>query len=172
MRPRPGEVDGCQTASRASRAAIIGHRQVPSSPPRRPCVFGLPPELLGDLMDIKDLAADLDRQEAQAMQQRDLVALTALYSDRLLVTPPGGPVADKATVLRLVETGVLAYAEVRRNAEHVLDCGGLLVVMGSEEVIAAGHPLQARRYTHVWTDEAGIWRLLARHAGPVMSAPS
>jgi ketosteroid isomerase-like protein len=115
-------------------------------------------------MDNEELAADLDRQEAQAMRDRDLVALSALYSDRLVVTPPGGPVADKATVLRLVETGALAYGSVQRSAEHILDCGGLLVTVGRERVTTSGARPQSRRYSHVWAEEAGAWRLLTRHA--------
>jgi ketosteroid isomerase-like protein len=122
-------------------------------------------------MDGNELAADLDRREALAMQDRDHVALAALYSDRLLVTPPAGPVADKATVLRLLETGVLVYDTVERSPEHVLDCGGQLVAIGSEEV-TAGTQLQVRRYTHVWADEGGTWRLLARHASAAQTTPA
>lgn len=117
-------------------------------------------------MDALDLAAALDAEEAEAMAGADALALAALWSDRLIVTPPGGPRAEKATALRLVEGGSLSYRAVERAPERIADHGDVLVSMGTEKVSPSTGETQVRRYTHVWARESKTWRLLARHASP------
>lgn len=115
-------------------------------------------------MERPDFAAELDRQEADAMVAGDLPALTALWSERLVVTPPAGSPADKTVALQLVERGILAYREVVRIAERVVDPGEVLVSLGSERVIPSTGEALHRRFTHVWVREAEGWKLVVRHA--------
>jgi hypothetical protein len=61
---------------------------------------------------------------------------------------------------------------VQRTVDHALDSGGVLVTVGSEQVTASGAGRQVRRYTHVWADDGGGLRLLARHASAAMADPS
>jgi ketosteroid isomerase-like protein len=116
--------------------------------------------------DIEALAAALDHAEAQAMTAGDSARLAEIYDDRLVVTPPGGPPADKATVLRLVSEGMLSYRAVERAVERVAQGDELLVSVGCEHVVTLDGAEADRRYTHVWVRSGERWRLLARHASP------
>jgi ketosteroid isomerase-like protein len=115
-------------------------------------------------MDAAARAAELDRREAGAMASSDTAPLAAIWSDRLVVTPPSGPPVGKPAVLELVERGLLAHREVVREVEHVIDQGTVLVSVGLERVVPGEGLPQGRRYTHVWGRESGSWRLVARHA--------
>lgn len=109
----------------------------------------------------------LDQREARAMVEADVATLRTIWDDRLIITPPGTAPADKDTALHLVAEGVLAYRVVRREIDHVVGLEGVMLTMGRESVspVAGGGP-QIRRYTHVWIDDDGDWRLVARHASP------
>lgn len=117
-------------------------------------------------MEKMDLAAILDEREAEAMGGGDALALASIWSDRLIVTPPGGLQADKTAALQLVKEGLLSYRAVERAPERVADHGDVLVSVGTERVSPSDGETEVRRYTHVWVLESKSWRLLARHASP------
>jgi ketosteroid isomerase-like protein len=114
---------------------------------------------------VDELAERLDTAEAQARIAPDLDALAELWADDLVITTPAGTSADKEAALRLVESGVLSFHEVERERDHVIRRDDLLITVGYEHVRTA-HDRRTHRYTHVWAESEGRWRLLARHASP------
>lgn len=114
----------------------------------------------------------LDGAEFQAVEAGDLVTLDDLWADDLVVTPPSHTPNRKPTVLARVERGLIAYREATRIVEQVIVHDLVAVSVGREIVVPKGDRPEAgqrllRRYTHVWVQDGGSWRLLARHASAV-----
>jgi ketosteroid isomerase-like protein len=111
----------------------------------------------------------LDEHEFRAVTAGDLAILRELWADDFVVTPPDNIPKDKATVLRLIESGRIAYSETERVVERVIVRDGVVVTVGREVVVPSGDRPDAgqrlvRRYTHVWVPADSTWRLVARHA--------
>ena len=74
--------------------------------------------------------------------------------------------------LDLIDAGVIRYDAFERTPEQLLFFDGMVVVMGGEVVMPAkgapnaGRRLE-RRYTNVWMQRDGGWRLVVRHANNV-----
>ena len=108
------------------------------------------------------------------MLNRDTAALRRVWAEQLIVNSPMNQVApDRATVLNSVRLGRIHYSSFERKIEHLRIHGDVAVVMGAEAIQPAGNAPQAgqkvqRRFTHVWRKEAGVWRLVARHANIIL----
>lgn len=114
----------------------------------------------------------LEEHERIAVLSGDLASLQRLWSEDFSVNAPTNRISpDRATVLELVRRGTIRYASFDRRIEQVRVLGDLAIVMGAETVqpVAQAAPLppMQRRFTHVWRNEAGNWRLVARHANNI-----
>jgi uncharacterized protein (TIGR02246 family) len=124
-------------------------------------------------MSEEDQIRALDQSGARAVLAADAAALDDLYSpDHLLHAPPNNAVMTKSDVLNAVRAARFGYDSFDRTTEHVTVHGDIAVSMGGEIVMPHGrHPKAGqvvnRRYTHVWRNEDGRWRLLIRHANEV-----
>lgn len=120
--------------------------------------------------DPKQLGQQLDDREAATHVRRDPVAVDAQWSPELVVTNLFGTVLTRAQALERARKGLIQFSVMKRVVEHARREGVLLVTIGSEELTgAAGGVIPAGekrtlRYTHVWREESGAWRLWIRHA--------
>lgn len=105
-------------------------------------------------------------QARLAVLHAEVNQLARIWSENLIVsTPRLGIVGDRARLLGAFEAGAVAYERYDQDIEIVRIDGDTAVVMGTETVQTGpdSDPIQ-RRFTHVWIERDGRWRLLARHA--------
>ena len=122
----------------------------------------------------------LDDQERIAALARD-VTLERLWSEQLTVNAPNNQVVvgRRAVLDTFVHAGVINFATFEREIEFIRADGAFVFIMGLETVkprsdapsagLVAGRTI-TRRFTNVWKNEQGTWRLFARHAN-VIPAP-
>jgi hypothetical protein len=118
---------------------------------------------------------ELDDRERIAALQRDVSALEQLWSDEFVVNAPNNQVVvgRRAVLETFVSSGVINFSRFDREIEFVRADGSYVIIMGLEKLVpmnsAPGAGLVAgqaveRRFTNIWKNEAGTWRMFARHA--------
>jgi ketosteroid isomerase-like protein len=129
-------------------------------------------------MSDEELVRSLDDQEREATLRRDVATLERLWSDRFAVNAPNNEVVigKRAVLDTFVRSGIIDFSSYERRIEHVEVDDGFVFIMGLETVVpkndapsaglAAGQAV-TRRFTNVWKNEAGTWRLFARHANVI-----
>jgi len=115
----------------------------------------------------------VNAQEVEALLRNDIGALGHIWSDDLVVTNPLNKFVNKREVLRLIESGTLAFASYERRIEYVHLYQNTAIVVGSETVIWAGKMPNAGktsllRFTGIWARQNGHWQEVARHANIVV----
>ncbi len=112
----------------------------------------------------------LDGAHATAIFKGDSLALDSLMDDEVTVNHPTNRIVkEKNELLSLIRQGIIRYTTFERTPELFLFYENTVIVMGSEQVTPApGAPnagkLIHRRYTNIWMNKNGKWRLVARHA--------
>ncbi|MGO9940832.1 MAG: nuclear transport factor 2 family protein [Terracidiphilus sp.] len=118
------------------------------------------------------VAAALSAQKrlGAAMGARDFSAIEALMAPDLLVNAPVNKVVDRENVIGRIKAGQISYEpDVVRNIEFAGVRDDVVVIMGEEVV----HPnkdspyagkTEYRRYTDVWKQMDGAWKLWIRQA--------
>ena len=95
----------------------------------------------------------------------------ALASD-LAVNNPQNAISKREDTARLAAQGFISYSRYMRTIEYAGLRGDMVVLMGEERVTAsgtnpnAGHEV-VRRFTDLWKQENGAWKLTARQASIV-----
>ena len=114
----------------------------------------------------------LEEQERTAILNSDSLALQRIWAPVFIVNSPLNQISpNRAVVLDLVRRGLIHYSAFERRIEELRIIGNTAVVMGGETVqpaTAGARPVQ-RRFTHFWQRDAGIWRLVARHANDIIA---
>jgi ketosteroid isomerase-like protein len=115
----------------------------------------------------------LDMAHAAAIFNGDAEALDNLMDDDVTVNHPTNRIVkEKKELLDLIRQGIIRYTSFERYPETFLFFKDMVIVMGSEVVVPArgapnaGKSLK-RRYTNVWMNQDGKWRLTVRHANNV-----
>jgi uncharacterized protein DUF4440 len=81
-------------------------------------------------------------------------------------------VHHRQQVLDLLRAGIIAHSSYEADIEVVERLGELVVIMGAERIVnAPGAPLIHRRFTNMWRQEAGEWRMFMRHANITAPQP-
>ncbi len=118
-----------------------------------------------------------EEQNRVAALNRDYDALEDIWSEQLMVNNPGNQVApNRDAVFAIFRSGVAHYSSYETNIESVRIDGDIAIVMGGETVMPIGNAPRAgqtvrRRFTNIWRNEAGTWRLWARHANVIAPLP-
>lgn len=112
---------------------------------------------------------NLEDREHEAILARDTVALDSLFSKDLVVNAPRNVVSQRDEVLNLFKSGVVQYITFDRVIEFLRVDGDIATTMGRETLVPAEGTANAgdtveRRFTNVWRNEKGIWRLYIRQA--------
>jgi len=111
----------------------------------------------------------LEARNREAYLARDIEGLSSLWSEDLVVNSPINRVHHRPQVLDLLKAGVIAHSSYEVDIEVVERLGELVVIMGAERIVnAPGTPLIHRRFTNVWRQEAGAWRMFLRHANVIV----
>jgi ketosteroid isomerase-like protein len=120
----------------------------------------------------------LDAEERLAALRRDVPALERLWSEQITVNAPTNQVVvgRQAVLDAFVHSQVINFSRFERTIEFVRTDGGFVFIMGLEMVtpitdapnagLVAGRTVH-RRFTNVWKNEDGTWRLFARHANVI-----
>jgi hypothetical protein len=120
----------------------------------------------------------LDDQERIAALKRDIPALERLWSEQLTVNAPNNQVVvgRRAVLDTFVRAGVINFSTFERQIEFIRADGAFVIIMGLETVVpvsdapsaglVAGQTIK-RRFTNIWKNEDGTWRLFARHANVI-----
>lgn len=118
----------------------------------------------------EDAIRAVEDQERLAVLNRDLESLEHIWSEQLIVNAPGNRVSpDRDVPLGMIGRGLIDYASFDRHIEAVRIDGDIAIVMGAETIVPQGAAPRAgetiqRRFTHVWKNDGGTWRLIGRHA--------
>jgi hypothetical protein len=109
----------------------------------------------------------LEQLECTAVLEKDTVTLRTLWADDYTVNSPGNRVVTGGR--NTLDRPVITQSEnvsFTRVVEHVMLRAGLAIVMGHEVVVPKSSPAAAirRRYTNIWINDKGDWKLIARHA--------
>jgi ketosteroid isomerase-like protein len=120
------------------------------------------------------LVRELDEQERVAVMKADVKTLERLWSEQLIVNAPNNKIViGRAGLLDALEgAGVVPFSSFERTVEFARVDGDYVFLMGSETVKHTDSPRPIRRrFTHVWKNEMGTWRLYARHASTITVLP-
>ena len=124
---------------------------------------------------VEDIVRALDDQERVAALRRDVPALERLWSNRIVLNSPDNQVVvGRSTMLdKYVRGGVINFSSFERQIEFIRADGLFVIIMGLETVVpisdapaaglVAGQAIR-RRFTNIWKNEDGTWRLFVRHA--------
>ena len=85
----------------------------------------------------------------------------------LVVNNPQNTISLPGDTARLNAEGRIRYDSYLRTIEYAGRLGDLVVLMGEERVTRKGAPpgeIEVRRFTDIWRQDDGKWRLTARQA--------
>jgi ketosteroid isomerase-like protein len=128
----------------------------------------------------EELVRSLDNQERVAALNRDVSTLERLWSEQFILNAPNNQVVlgKRAVLDMFVRAGIINFSTFERQIEFIRADGAFVIIMGLETVqpvtdalsagLVAGQAIK-RRFTNVWKNEAGIWRLFVRHANVIPS---
>jgi hypothetical protein len=122
---------------------------------------------------VEEEIRQVNAEEVEGLLRNDIRALQHIWSNDLVVTNPLNKFVNKQEVLKLIESGTLAFASYERRIEYVHLYQNIAVVAGSETVIWAGKMPNAGktsllRFTGIWARQNGRWQQVARHANIVV----
>jgi ketosteroid isomerase-like protein len=108
----------------------------------------------------------LENQLSKALVERDAATLDRLWHDHLILISPNGSQSGKAQRLALQGTATpRAEGETNVNDEVSVHIEGATAVVLVQSTWTTPSPTSVSvgkyRALHVWTREAGVWRLLA-----------
>jgi ketosteroid isomerase-like protein len=110
----------------------------------------------------------LDLEHADAVLRGDQEAMNKYWTEDFIVTNPFNEIdqADR------IKKGIVTYSSFIRESEVIKVHGNTVIVMGKEIVVPKGSSPDAgktinRRYTNIWMQRDGKWRLIARHANVI-----
>src|ERR1700719_2211508 len=130
-------------------------------------------------MSNEELVRSLDDQERVSALSRDVPALERLWSDHFVVNAPNNQVVvgRQENLDTFVRGGVINFSSFEQTIEFGRVDGDFGVLMGLETVVprtdvpsaglVAGQVIR-RRFTNIWKNEGGTWRLYWRHANVIL----
>jgi ketosteroid isomerase-like protein len=95
----------------------------------------------------------------------DVERLRTMWADDLAVNSPLNRIHSREQVLDLLERGIIRHESMEQTIERIARHGDTVVVMGQDAVKNPGaSAVIQRRFTDVWRDDGGTWKLIARQA--------
>ena len=114
----------------------------------------------------------LDGERIQAQIHADAAALDRIYADDFVGIGPSGIVRAKPQVISDFTSGDLKFQSITTDDVQVHVYGNTAVEIGRSTM--DGHDKgkvvpRDNRFTRVWVQQQGHWRLVANHYSPLMS---
>ena len=116
--------------------------------------------------------AEAARMDA-ALIEDDHAAFAQRLAADLVVNNPQNTISLPGDTARLSAEGRIRYDSYVRTIEYAGIRGDLVVLMGEERVTRKGAPageVEVRRFTDLWRQDDGKWRLTARQATKIPPA--
>ena len=107
-----------------------------------------------------------DRERIQAQINADAVALDRIYADDFIGVGPSGTVRTKKDVLADFTSGRLKFQSITTDDVRIRVYGNAAVETGLSTLKGrdAGKVVpEENRFTRVWIEQGGRWRLVANH---------
>jgi ketosteroid isomerase-like protein len=115
-----------------------------------------------------------DAEFFKALIDADVAALEDLLdADFILVDVMGGSEVPKAALLGLVGSGQLKFDSIKPADTHVRIYGATGIVIGRTEMrmrFEQSTFTTKSRYTHVYVEERGHWRMVSAQGTPIAEA--
>lgn len=119
----------------------------------------------------------LNQELNDAALTGDFGALERLLSEDLVVSDPSNTIRNREQLIAIFRSGQVVYSSVEVSVDLARQLGDLVVIMGTESttqtvvpkdsglsaVAASGKTLH-RRFTNVFRNEGGAWRLLVKQS--------
>src|SRR5215472_9330120 len=118
---------------------------------------------------VEEVIKKLDNERIQAQIQADATALDRIYADDVIGVGPSGTVRTKAQVISDFTSGDLKFQSITtdevqvRVYENTAVETGLSTMVGQDKGKAVPRDT---RFTRVWVEQQGRWRLVANHYSP------
>jgi uncharacterized protein (TIGR02246 family) len=118
---------------------------------------------------VEQAIRQLDKERIQAQIGSDVMALDRIYADDFLGVGPSGTVRTKMQVISDFTSGDLKFQSITtdevqvRVYENTAVETGISTMVGQDKGKAV--PLDTR-FTRVWVQQQGRWRLVANHYSP------
>jgi hypothetical protein len=111
----------------------------------------------------------MEQTEKEAVLKSDTTTLYKIWSPDLIVNNPANTVVNLSQVKDRIKAGKIDYSSFDRIIEKISIIQNMAIVMGREEVQPQRNTDNAgkkviRRYTNIWMEENGSWRLVGRQA--------
>jgi ketosteroid isomerase-like protein len=124
-------------------------------------------------MEAHPIIRQREAERAQALVRADVAALGELFSDSLVWVHASARVETKEEFLRTLNSGATRYLSIDLEDQVVRLHGNVAVVTGlarmRAEIRGTEKALQ-NRYTAVWLDDRGSWRMIAWQSTAVQAA--
>ena len=101
----------------------------------------------------------------------------ALISEEFVASDPGNTIRHRDELIVLVSSGRLRYESIETSIDYARQLGeDLVVIMGTESTTQSAVPVEGelkkvaltktlhRRFTNVFRNEQGFWRLLIKQS--------
>ena len=118
---------------------------------------------------VEQAIRQLDNERIQAQIGADVVALDRIYADDFVGVGPSGTVRTKTQVISDFTSGDLKFQSITtdevqvRVYENTAVETGLSTMVGQDKGKAVPRDT---RFTRVWVEQQGRWRLVANHYSP------
>ena len=114
----------------------------------------------------------LEQTLVQAVINKDTATLRKLWDKDCIVNNPDNKIILAQANIMDKPVMQKQKAFFTRDVEQILINGNVVISMGSETVIPAGDDAKAgqtikRRYTNIWMQKDGAWKVIARHANVI-----
>ena len=106
----------------------------------------------------------IEEEGRVAFLAQDVGRLRELFAEELAVNSPMNRINDREQVLDLLARGIIRHESMEQTIERIDRHGDVVVVMGEDVVKNPGQSPVRRRFTNVWRDLGGSWKLVARQA--------
>ena len=116
-----------------------------------------------------------DAEFFKALLGADVAALEELLAaDFILVDVMGGSEIPKAALIETIRSGQLKFESIKPADTHVRIYGATGVVIGRTEMAMRFEDTAfttQSRYTHVYVEDRGRWRMVSAQGTPIADAP-
>jgi uncharacterized protein (TIGR02246 family) len=125
-----------------------------------------------DTKSVEQIIRKLDNERIQAQIHADATALERIYADDFIGVGPSGTVRTKRQVISDFTSGDLRFQSITTDDVRVRVYGNAAVETGRSTM--NGHDKGKEvphdtRFTRVWVEQHGRWRLVANHYSSSMS---
>src|ERR1043166_8880462 len=113
----------------------------------------------------EDEVRQIEEECRLAFLAGDIERLRKMWADDFAVNSPLNRINSGEQVLDLLQRGIIRHESMEQTIERIARHGDVVVVMGQDVVRNPGaSAVIQRRFTNVWRDEGGAWKLIARQA--------